>query len=189
MNMAFYPYGEVKLMEDYELAKAYSWDLPSALKLVKVEMHMKLQEFNDRILHAVHTTDITDYEKFHDEFFKKEAQKEVDTYSIDDEDVEEEGDEVLQLGLNHEEGNSTEEEEGTEEVDQDSTRRQTEEEVFDEMRDKVVDYLDLIMPNLSLKLPNIEHDVQHKKVQFSDGRKKSVSGKTWNLVIVDQFVA
>lgn len=153
--MAFYPYGEVRLMEDYELAKAYSWDLPSALKLVKVEMHMKLQEFNDRILHAI--GDINNYEKFHQTLFKKEEDKNVNEESAP----------------GSEEGSCSEEGEGEgqDEGEEREKKGHKGQEVLDEMRDKEVDYLDLIMPNLSLKLPNIEQESQPKKVQFSVGRK------------------
>lgn len=143
-------------MDEYELAKAYSWDLASSLKLVRVEMHMKLQEFNDRILHAIHTVDIENFEKFQNELFKREPDKN----SLGD----------LELGDLYGENSEGFEEEGLSEREGKKGP-----EVLDEMKDREVDYLDLIMPNLS-RLPNIEQDGQmQKKVQFSVSGRKTVS--------------
>lgn len=147
--MALYPYSEVKLMDNYELARAYSWDVESALRLVKVEMHMKLTEFNDQILSVIreHSKDIENYEKFHSELFGRQKE---DSLKIIAEQIERE---------KHLEDIPEEDEEvgGVE--------------VLDQMKEKEIDYLDLIMPNLNL--PKLDPDGAQKKVQFS--MKKTVS--------------
>lgn len=144
--MAFYPYGEIKLMDNYELAKTYSWDLKSSLKLVEIEMHMKLKEFNDSILGVIndHSSEIENYEKFHSELFgrhKDEVGHDIET-------------------IDRELGDIPEEDEKAGGI-----------EVLDQMKDKEVDYLDILMPNLNL--PKLDPDGGHKKVQFSV--KKTVS--------------
>ena len=40
-------------MENYDLAQKYSWDTESLLKLVKLQMCMKYQQVNSKILHVV----------------------------------------------------------------------------------------------------------------------------------------
>lgn len=145
--MALYPFGEVRLMDDYELARAYSWDLGSALRLVKIEMHMKLTELNQSVLDVIneHSSEIENYEKFHSELFGRpkegEVSHEAEARDKELDDIAEEDDEGVGI------------------------------EVLDQMKDKEVDYLDLIMPNLSL--PKIDADGGNKKVQFS--LKKTVS--------------
>ena len=51
--MASYPVEGIHLMENYDLAQKYSWDTASLLKLVKVQMCMKYQQINSRILHVI----------------------------------------------------------------------------------------------------------------------------------------
>ncbi|XP_052785780.1 uncharacterized protein LOC128221253 isoform X3 [Mya arenaria] len=139
--MALYPYGDIRLMDNYELARAYSWDVSSALKLVKVEMHMKLQEYNNQVLHVVqeHSADIGNYEKFHHDLFGR--QNEADRRR-----------EAARLAP------PVLPDIGAEEVD---------ERILDQMKEKEVDQLDVLHPNLNMALPRIEQDGHHKKVQFS----------------------
>ncbi|XP_045213694.2 uncharacterized protein LOC123564291 isoform X3 [Mercenaria mercenaria] len=139
--MAVYPYGEIKLMDNYDLARAYSWDVRSALKLVKIEMHMKLKEFNDSILSVIneHSSEIENYEKFHSELFGRHKEE---------------------IEVHETETNDKELEDILEEDDKDGGI-----EILDKMKDKEVDYLDLIMPNLNL--PKIDPEGGSKKVQFS----------------------
>ena len=44
-------------MENYDLAQKYSWDTESSLKLVKLQMCMKYQQVNSKILHVVRQTE------------------------------------------------------------------------------------------------------------------------------------
>lgn len=155
-EMAIYPYREFKLMDNYELARAYSWDMRSTLKLVKIEMHMTLNELNSNILEVIeeHSSDIEDYEKFYHDMFDKHRKEDVTNVT--------EVPEVKEKELSD-----------IEEEDDGGGP-----EVLDEMKDKDVDYLDLIMPNLSL--PKIEPDGGNKKVQFT--LKKPVSACTFQIV-------
>ena len=51
--MASYPVKGICLMENYDLAQKYSWDTESLLKMVKLQMCMKYQQVNSKILHVV----------------------------------------------------------------------------------------------------------------------------------------
>jgi len=138
-------------MENHELARAYSWDMGSTLRLVRLEMHMKFQEFNHKILQVVHdhTTD-SSYEKFHHELFGRQN----------------EADRRRELARLRPPSPPKEPE-----IPDDPR-------LLDQMREKEVDALDVLLPNLSQKMPS--HDDahgQHKKVQFSvnNTSKKTVS--------------
>ena len=196
--MASYPVEDIRLMENYELAQKYSLDTASLLKLVKVQMCMKYQEINSKILHvirehAVENARSAGIERKLDEnieaFIKHNANlsgRKVDyqlksggkvdgSHTGTKPDIDGQILEIIACGRDGFKAYDDVSKSGVSESEagERSLEDIEEEEVLDEMQDKYIDQLEIDMPNICRFFPKIEPDGSTKKVQFSVAKRVS----------------
>ena len=184
--MAGYPIEKYRLMDNYDLAQKYSWDTASLLKLVKIQMCMKYQEINSKILHVIHEHALENaksagFERKLDEnieaFIKQSANLRGRNVDYRVKSLGKIDDSVTKGAVRHKELDEVSKSDAT--VSDVSERyledieEEEEIEVLDEMQDKYIDQLEIDMPNINRFFPKIEPDGSTKKVQFSVGKRVS----------------